>query len=103
MNEPVLPDDPGPWWRPNGLTWAMWALVAWCGIAGAIGLNTRITDSDPAGNGMATGMIQGLAMLLLAATGIVVGLYLLIRWRPLRYVCVGLLTVLAIVSTVFMR
>ncbi len=95
------PPPPAPWWRPEPLTWGMWLLAAWCAIAGTIGLNTRITDSDPAGNGIGTGMVQGLALLLLAATGIVVALYLLIGWRPLRYGCVVLLAMLATASLVF--
>ncbi len=94
---------PTPWWQPVPLTWFMWLLATWCGIAGWIGLHTRITDSDPAGNGIGTGMVQGLAMLLLAATGIVAAVYLLIRWRPLRYVCIGLLATLATASLVFVR
>jgi len=81
----------------------MWALTGWCAIAGAIGLNTRITDSDPAGNGIGTGMVQGLALLLLTAAGIVAALYLLIRWRPLRYLCVGLLAMLAVAAMAFVR
>jgi len=81
----------------------MSALSGWCVILGWIGLHQQVTGSDPAGNGMATGFVQGFAEAGLTLTSILAGLYLLCRWRPIRYLCVALLALLSLAMVLLAR
>ncbi|RYE96627.1 MAG: hypothetical protein EOO77_40625 [Oxalobacteraceae bacterium] len=85
------------------LTYAMAALSVCCFMLGRIGLHRQVTSSDPAGNGMATGFVQGFAEAGLEFTAILAGLYLLCRWRPIRYVCVAILALLSVVMVLLVR
>jgi hypothetical protein len=85
-----------PWWKPHPLTYAIVALAGWCATLGWIGLHRQVTGNDPGGNGMATGFVQGFAELGLQLTAVMTGLYLLIRWRPVRYVLAALLLLLSL-------
>jgi hypothetical protein len=91
------------WWEPLPLTYVMWLLVAWCGIFGWLGLHVQITTSDPAGNGIGTGIVQGFAVLGLIAVGLLAGLYLLVRWTPFRYVCIALLLLVSMFIPALVR
>lgn len=90
-------------WRPALLTCVMGVLALWCAVAGWIGLHLHVTSSDPAGNGMATALVRGFAEAGLEATVILVGLYLLCRWKPVRYTCVTLLVFLSLGMIIIVR
>lgn len=90
-------------WRPAPLTCVMAVLALWCAVAGWIGVHRQVTSSDPAGNGMATAFVRGFAEAGLEATAILVGLYLLRRWKPVRYICVTLLAVLSLGMIIIVR
>jgi hypothetical protein len=81
------------------MTYVMWGMLAWCCVVGAVGMNITISGNDAAGNGMATGMVRGMAGAALVVAGTLAGFYLLIRWTPFRYLC---LTLLGLVSFLMM-
>lgn len=91
------------WWKPYPLTFAMVALALCCVVFGQIASHRQITSSDPAGNGMATGFVQGFAEVGLQATAILVVLYLLIRWKAARIAFVGLLLILGFGMAILVR
>jgi hypothetical protein len=81
----------------------MWMLVSWSSALGWIGLHTRITTSDPAGNGIGSGVVQGFAALGLITTFGLAAIYLMIRWKPVRFICIALLSILSVVMIIFVR
>lgn len=89
--------------KPEPLTYIAWVLAGWCGGLGWIGLHTRVTSNDAAGNGMATGFVHGFAEAGLQCTVALMGLYLLIRWRPARYAFVALLLLLSCTLLILVR
>ncbi len=103
MDETRSMPTPAVWWKPRPLTYAVFALTAWCTGLGWIGLHRQVTGNDPAGNGMATGFVHGFAEVGLQATAILTATYLLIRWKPVRYVCVALLTILGLGMILLVR
>jgi hypothetical protein len=82
------------WWSPAPLTYVVAGLFVCCLVSGVIGLNSHETGSDAAGNGMATALLRVYAAAGLISGVAVSGLYLIWRWRPARYACVAVLTVL---------
>jgi hypothetical protein len=94
---------PASWWRPRPLTFAMLALAGWCVILGWIAMHRQVTGSDPAGNGMATGFVQGFGEAGVQLTGLLAALYLLIRWRPARYALVAALLLLSLAMIILVR
>jgi hypothetical protein len=96
MKDPATTTVRSPWWNLQPMTYVMGALAGWCAILGWIALHRQVTGSDPAGNGMATGFVQGFAEVGLYSTAILTGLYILVRWKPARYVCITLLLLLSL-------
>jgi predicted MFS family arabinose efflux permease len=94
---------PASWWKPRPLTFAMLALAGWCVIVGWIAMHRQITGSDPAGNGMATGFVHGFVEAGVQLTGLLAGLYLLIRWRPGWYAFVAALFLLSLAMIILVR
>jgi hypothetical protein len=82
---------PRRWWKLSAMTYVVAVLFAWCVVLSWIGLHRQVTSSDPAGNGMATGFLHGFAEAGVELAAILTGLYLLCRWRPIRFVCVAML------------
>ncbi len=103
MDEPGSMATPEPRWKPRPLTYAVFALATWCAVLGWIGLHRQVTGNDAAGNGMATGFVHGFAEVGLQATAILTAIYLLIRWKPVRYVCVALLTIVGLGMILLVR
>jgi hypothetical protein len=95
--------DRSPWWKPGPLTYAMWAVVAWCCVFGWLGLHAEITGNDAAGNGMATGLTNMAAGAGLIAVAFLAGAYLLIRWAPVRYACLALLLLISLAIPALVR
>jgi hypothetical protein len=89
--------------KPTPLTYVVWVLAGWCATLGWIGLHTQVTSNDAAGNGMATGFVHGFAEAELQFTAVVLALYLLIRWKPARYVCIVLLLLLSCAMLILVR
>lgn len=89
--------------RPRPLTWAVYVLLVWCAALGWIGLHARITTSDPAGNGIGSGIIQGYAAIGLFAAVLLGAFYFITRWDVVRYVSALLLLALSVSMIVFIR
>lgn len=85
------------------MSYVMAALAVWCAVLGWIGLHGHVTGNDAAGNGMATDFLHGFAEAGMEFTALLVGLYLLCRWRPIRYVCLTLLALLSLVMVLLVR
>ncbi len=81
----------------------MIALSCWCVVLGWIGLHRQVTSSDLAGNGMATGFIHGYAEAGLQLTAFLAGLYLLSRWKPVRYICITMIALLSLAMILLVR
>jgi hypothetical protein len=81
----------------------MIALTCWCAVLGWIGLHRQVTGSDSAGNGMATGFIHGFAEAGLELAAFLVGLYLLCRRKPVRYICITMIALLGIGMILLVR
>jgi hypothetical protein len=82
------------------MTYAMWAMLAWCCIVGTVGMNVTIGGNDAAGNGLATGIARMVAASGTIAAGVLAGLYLLIRWTPFRYLCLTLMGLVSFLLTI---
>ena len=89
--------------RPRPFTWLVGAMLIWCGVLGWIGLHARITNSDPAGTGIGSGIVQGYAAIGLFAAFVLGAFYFTIRWDVVRYVSALLLLALSVSMIVFIR
>jgi len=52
---------------------------------------------------MATGFIHGYAEAGLQLTAFLAGLYLLCRWKPVRYICITMIALLSLAMILLVR
>jgi hypothetical protein len=103
MKAQVANPTPASWWKPRPLTFVMLGLTGWCVILGSIAMHRQVAGSDPAGNGMATGFVHGFGEAGIQLTGLLAGLYLLIRWRFARVAFVVALLLLSLTMIILVR
>jgi hypothetical protein len=89
------------WWKPQPLTWAMWAAVLWNAIMLWLALNGTFhhdAGNDAAGSAMSRAFEELFVMAAASLIGVLALLFLALRWQGVRVALLGLLGIISLLT-----